>query len=138
MSKLTELIDILHGSGCSCVICNQGKIFEYHGRGVADLYRLLKENPERLAGALVADKVIGRGAAALMVLGGAKAVYADVMSKPALAILQGRISEVSAGQLVDNIINRSGTGICPVEALTASCKTAEECLPLIESFIESR
>lgn len=40
-----------------------------------------------MKGAAIADKVIGKGAAALMVLGGFKTVYADIISTPALALL---------------------------------------------------
>ena len=39
-----------------------------------------------MKGAAIADKVIGKGAAALMVLGGFKTVYADIISTPALVI----------------------------------------------------
>ena len=45
--------------------------------------------------------------------------------------------EVEYGVLVENIINRTGTDICPVEKLCKDCLTAEECLPLISKFIES-
>ena len=48
---------------------------------------------------------------------------------------QSRV-EVQYGEIVPNIINRAGTDICPVEKLCQECKTAEECLPLIDKFIK--
>ena len=65
-----QLIDLLHVEACSCVIRNGDVTRIFRERGVKDLYRLLEEEPELLDGAFVADKVVGKGAAALMILGG--------------------------------------------------------------------
>ena len=51
----------------------------FYNRGVKDLYTLYTTTPSLLNGALVADKVVGRAAATLMVLGGVKRVYADTI-----------------------------------------------------------
>lgn len=134
---MTELIDNLHKEGCSCVIYNHGKITLCYERGVKDLLRLLKSKPLILAGAAVADKVVGKGAAAIMVLGGVKTVYADVISMGALELLSTSDISISYGIRVSNIINRSGTGICPVESLCKDCTSAIECLPLIQNFVLS-
>ena len=42
---------LLEKSGCSCVIANGGVVRQFHQRGVADLLRLLHEEPEFLRGA---------------------------------------------------------------------------------------
>ena len=47
---------------------------------------------------------------------GVKAVYASVISKSALAVLQDGGIYAEYGSLVENIINRQGDGICPFEA----------------------
>ena len=73
---------------CSCVIYNQGEVRIFRERGVKDLYRLLKEEPEFLAGASMADKVIGKAAAALLALGGVREVFALVISLPARELLE--------------------------------------------------
>ena len=54
----------------------------FRERGVADLFRLLHEEPQLLRGAFIADKVVGKGAAALMVLGGVEGFFAGVVSRP--------------------------------------------------------
>ncbi len=133
--EISELVDVLHKIKCSCVVYNHGRITRCHERGVKDLLRMLKSTPEMLVGAMIADKVVGKGAAALVVLGGVKAVYADVISKPALELLAAAPIHVYYGTCVPNIINRAGTGFCPVETLCKDCDTASECIPLIENFV---
>ena len=132
-----ELKTALEESGCSCVIANNEEVRKFHKRGVADLLSLLHDEPEYLRGSEIADKVVGKGAAALMIIGGAKEIYAAVLSKKAAALLSQYGVAYSFGTLVDGIINRQHTGPCPVEALCADCITAEECLPLIEKFVSS-
>ena len=131
-----ELITQLHTLRCSCIIHNNGTTRAFHERGVKDLHRLLKQEPEILSGASLADKVVGKGAAALMIAGGVAWVYADVISRAAMELFEQSRVEVQYGEVVPNIINRTGTDICPVEKLCRDCKTAAECLPLIDKFIK--
>ena len=133
-----DIVGMLHREGCSCVIFNHGKVTLCHERGVADLYRILHTDPALLSGASVADKVIGKGAAALMVVCGVSSVYADVISLPALELFEATGIPVEYAELVPGIINRSGTGPCPVEALCRDCHTAAECIPEIEKFIREQ
>lgn len=130
------LIDYLFAEKCSCVIRNGNDIRVFHDRGIKDLFRLLKEERAFLDGAFVADKVVGKGAAALMILGGVKEVYADIVSRPALALLNEARIRTDYTLVVAHIVNRTHTGICPVEQLCSGCATAQTCLPLIERFIE--
>ena len=58
-------------------------------RGVADLYDLLTQEPDFLKGALIADKVVGKGAAALMILGGIKELHTDIISSKAFGTVSG-------------------------------------------------
>ncbi len=131
---ICELKKILHEGGHSLVV-GRGEVRCFDGSGVSDLYKILTHEPDLLQGAEIADKIIGKGAAALMILGGAKEVYADVISRPALSLLSDAHIEVEYAKVVPNIINRAGTGICPVEELCLECATPEECLPLITEFL---
>lgn len=130
------LIDYLCAEKCSCVIRNGNEIRVFHDRGIKDLFRLLKEEPAFLDGAFVVDKVVGKGAAALMILGGVKEVFADAVSRPALALLNDARVRTDYTLAVAHIVNRTKTGVCPVEQLCSGCATAQACLPLIERFIE--
>lgn len=132
-----DVIRQLHDGGYSCVIACGDRVVTCHERGVKDLLRLLDDDPELLRGAFVADKVVGKGAAALMIMGCVACVYADVISRPARDLFAVAGIEVEWGTCVQNIINRAGTGICPVETLCMPCKEAEECLPLIRQFVSA-
>lgn len=137
MQTLDRLADILHFGNHSLVVEDaRGTVHVFDRRGVADLYALLHSQPELLKGANVADKVIGKGAAALMCLGGVERVYTDVLSRPALELFAAsRVEDVVYDHLVPGIINRAGTGLCPVETLCMPCATPSECLPLIRGFL---
>ena len=131
----TGLVERLHAEGCSCVIANGTEVRTFRERGVRDLYRLLSEEPALLRGASVADKVVGKGAAALMILGGVREVYADVASTPALRLFEAYGLPVVCALEVPQIIDRAGTGRGPVETLCLDCRTAEECLEPIRNFL---
>lgn len=131
-----QLIDYLFAEKCSCVIYNAGEVRAFYDRGIRDLFRLLNEEPAFLDGAFVADKVVGKGAAALIILGGVKEIFANVVSRPALALLNDAGVKTDYIQAVTHIVNRTQTGICPVEQLCSDCATAEACLPLIGQFID--
>lgn len=130
------LIEMLFAEKCSCIIRNGDRIGIFRDRGVMDLYRLLGNDRSFLDGAFVADKVVGKGAAALMVLGGVSELFADVISQSALKLLESNGVKVDYTLAVPHIINRTKTDWCPIEKLCRECTTAEECLPLIRGFIE--
>lgn len=135
--RLKRMTEILHKEECSCVVEGNGGRFIGRSRGVSDLWRLLRTNPEVLDGATVADKVVGKGAAAIMAVGNVAEVYADVISRHALELLEKESISIEYGNLVPDIVNRAGTGLCPVETLCRDCTTPGECIPKIEIFINN-
>jgi len=114
-----------------------GEVIEFHRKGVIDLYTLLKTMPSFLKGGTVADRVIGRGAALLMLKGGVRQVFAYVMSIPAYDILISAGIETTYVILQPNIINRKGDDICPVEKLTLNTDSPDEAFELIGQFIQT-
>ena len=129
-----ELIRILQDGNHSLVVAGDG-IRTFDGRGISDLYDLLTEHPGWLRGASVADKVVGKGAAALLILGGVRELFAGVVSTSALGLLKDSGIPVRFPQEVAHIVNRKGDGVCPVETLCKECTTAAQCLPLIREFV---
>lgn len=136
INSMKKLIELLHDDGNTLVVSN-GEVRTFHGRGISDLYRLLHEEPGFLGGASVADKVVGKGAAALMILGGVSELHADLICEPALDLLGTARIRVAYKEKVLQIRNRTQTDCCPVEKLCRNAVTAEECLPLIENFMKS-
>lgn len=135
---MKELISILHDEGLTLVVRSQdGCIHRYTQRGVIDLLALVSEQPEMLYGACIADKAVGKAAAACMAVGGVRQVYADVMSEPALALLQAHGVMADYGTLVDHIINRAGTDWCPMERLSRDIDDPEVIIQRIKEFFAS-
>ena len=130
-----EAIVLLHAERCSCVICKDSRMRTFRERGVKDLYRLLKEEPEFLRGAFVADKVVGKAAASLMILGGISGLHADVASEPAMSLLKSCGVDAECTECVPHVINRSGTDWCPLEKRCFGLETPQECLASIEEFL---
>ena len=135
---MDALISLLHEGAYSCVIRKGAEVRTFHKRGVADLFFLLENEPEFLLEAFVADKVVGKGAAALMVLGGVKHVYTDVISTPALDLFKTYGVEVAFSVVTDRIVNRTKDGLCPVEPLCLNLSSPADMLNEIRQFINNR
>ena len=144
---MDELKKILLDEGHSLVVktCSD-EILTFDGRGVSDLLRLLSTSPETLRGAMLADKVVGKAAAALMILGNIKAVYAETISEPALQLFANVFEQakeegkqpidVTYNNKVEYIINRMKTGWCPMELACKDAKTPAECLTRIQEKLK--
>ena len=104
----------LLGKGERCVLAKGGVIFaKSEERGIKPLVDFLKSG--KLKGALVVDKVIGKAAAALCVAGGARKIHALVMTDAAKELLLAHGVEASADEMAERILNRTRTGLCPME-----------------------
>lgn len=133
---MEELKKILLEGGYSCVIANGKDIRTFTQRGVADIYGLLNNDPAFLKGASIADKVVGKGAASLMVLGGIKKLYTNVISSPALSLLHQANIDVAFSKVVPFIQNRDQSDWCPLEKICYKEDSVVSILPLIDSFIK--
>ncbi len=103
---------------CSCVVIRGGAVlWQGEGRGVKPIKQLYESAEGRalLAGALLADKIVGKAAAMLLVLAGVRYAYGETMSQAALDYLQERGIPCGYGRLVPFIQNRDGSGLCPME-----------------------
>lgn len=100
------------------------------GRGIGPALKLFREGV--LKGAEVADHIVGRAAAAIFVLGGVVRVQADVMSQGAALFLDRHGVPHAAETRVSEIINRKGTGKCPMEAAVENLDDPEEMVAAVE------
>lgn len=136
---MKQLIDILHNEALTLVVkSTDGIVHRFTQRGVKDLLNLVQTSPKVLHDAIVADKAVGKAAAACMVTGGIRQVYTDVMSEPALALLQSHGIDAGYGQLVDHIINRAGTDWCPMERLSHDEDDPAVIIEKIKRFFQSK
>lgn len=106
---------ILESGGYTCVLTDGTTVYTSTLRGVQPLVQFL-EGGTIPVGLAVADKVVGKATAFLYVLLKVREIYAQIISEPAVEVLQAYGIPVQYGKKVPNIINRKGDGICPFEA----------------------
>jgi len=100
----------------SCAAVKDGKVvYRDSGKGVKPLIYLYENERGIMDGAYFFDKIIGKAAAMILTLGGAKKVYALKMSESAENYLKKRGIKTAYGEKVGVILNIAGTGICPLE-----------------------
>ncbi len=99
----------------TCVIFKDHQYKTTAERGLKPLLSWYYDDRAFLEGAMVADKVIGRAAAMIMIYAGIKEVHGKVMSKAALDVFTAHQTPVSYDRLVDYIINRDGSDLCTTE-----------------------
>ena len=105
----------LHNNNFSIVIVGENDVYTSTKHGVAPLLEILDGGNDVIKNSFVADKVVGKAAALLMVKGGVKEVYADIISSHALDVFEKYKVKTYYGNLVEYIINRDKTGMCPME-----------------------
>jgi iron complex outermembrane receptor protein/vitamin B12 transporter len=125
----------LYEEACSCVIGKGSEVRTFVRQGVVDLFDLYGQEPAFLDGAFVADKVVGKAAAALILLGEVKAVYAGIISEPALDLFRNSGVAVEYGRKVPFIENLRKTGWCPLEAACYGINTLEEIYSAIQNLL---
>lgn len=119
----------------TCVFCKDDKIYTSTERGVTPLLHFL-ENTD-LSGFSAADKVVGKGAAFVYVILKIKSLHAKVMSKGASEILDKYNIQYSYDILADNIINRTKTGICPIEEAVQNISEPNAALEAIKRKLQN-
>ena len=119
MNETERSIALLRQGDYSCVFCDRDRILTDRRRGIAPILERI-ESGESLHGMAVADKIIGKAAAFLLLLGGVSAVYGEVMSERAKTLLEDAGVTVRCGSLVKAIRNRTDTDSCPMEKAVAA------------------
>ena len=127
INNIFDLKDILLNENHTIVIYkNDASVHTSNDRGVAPLMKLLKEDNTQLKDAMIADKVIGKAAALLMVYAKVKEVYTPTISTPALQVFKNNNIEIHYDKEVERIVNRKGDGLCPMETLCMYIENPEE------------
>lgn len=131
---LSEMRTLLE-KGASVVVARAGVVVaQASGRGIGPLLSLYEAN--RLAEAFVCDKVIGRAAAAVCVAGGARAVFATLMSAGAAAFFQANGVSATAERIVPQIANRTQTGACPMECAVEGLDDPAEMVAVVRAKLQ--
>ena len=116
MTNLEIVKQKLYEKNASLVVLYaNGECKEYYQNRINDIRDILKENKDALKDAIVADKVIGKVAGSILTVAGVKQIYADVMSKYAIPVLEESHIKYEYKTLTEYVINNAKTGMCPME-----------------------
>lgn len=139
MTEMTKQIERLErakaaltGEITFAAILSDGSLLTSAKKGIAPMMALLAENQESLRGAVVADRVIGRAAALLMEFAGVAAAYGGIVSSHALRAFAKSGLRLEYETEVAYIINRSGTGMCPMEETVLEIEDADAAYPALQ------
>ena len=130
-----QMLDMLNEQGLSLLVYNNGELTTHANRGIQDLLQLINEQPERLDGAVAADKVIGKSAAAIMIVGGVKEVHTNLICTPARELFEKEGVLVFATEEVPMILNRDKSGMCPMDTQIANIESIDECVAVLRGII---
>ena len=116
MTNLEIVKNRLYEKNASLVVMfENGNIEEYYNPRVKDIVSILKENKNALKNASIADKVIGKVAASLLIVAGVKEIYANTISNFAIPVLEKNNVKYEYKNKAEYIINNEKTGMCPME-----------------------
>jgi len=133
---LAEALKLINTGKISCVIVNGGAIVhKADGRGVSPLLKAYADQPEILHNAFVVDKIIGKAAAMILVLGRVNKVYGMIMSAAGRDYLERHGITAEFGRCVDVISNRERNGICPIEKSVMNIDDPKEGLKVMSATI---
>ena len=129
-SALRSAINLIKEGTASCVAIKDGVIVATEeARGIGPVLKLYDKGA--LSGCAVVDKIIGKAAASILILGGCVSCYGMTVSVAAKELLESHGISVGSSTLTDRIINRSGDGTCPMELAVKDCDTPEAALSAV-------
>ena len=132
---IKEAKELLGTDGITCIAVRTGaEPLVSRVRGVRPIIEWIEEGVV-LQDAAVFDTIVGRAAAMLYALAGAGFVYGRVMSRGGVAELEKAGIAYEAGELTDRIINRQGTGMCPMEETVLEITDPREALAALKEKI---
>ncbi len=100
--------------GHTIVLCRNSELTISDKRGISAMMDWISEGRD-MRGSSVADVIVGKAVAMLFIISGIAAVHARTLSRAGLNILRNHGIEPTYETLTENIQNREGTDICPME-----------------------
>lgn len=127
MDDLKKAREILDASDFSLVLV-KGKavLFSSSEKGITGLLRATFLCGQELAGASLADRIVGRAAALLALYCGISAVHARLLSEEGESLLKSSGILLSHDRKVPLILNRAGTGPCPLEEKSRAFESPQQ------------
>lgn len=130
-----KALAVLRNTDASFVYVTEEAVLTSEYKGIRRLLTLVNEQTV-LAEGFVADRIVGKAAALLMVLQGAKNVYAETIDQPALAVFRTHGVNVMFRKAIPIIINRAGDGICPMENAVLAVDDPREAFTVLSETVK--
>jgi hypothetical protein len=128
----------LKKNNLTLVFVKDGKIiYEANSHGLKDLILVIDEIQEYIKGSSVADHVVGKAAASLFIHSNVTSVFAEKISKHAVTVLTDKNIYFEYESLVDKILNKNKTDICPFEKIALDSLSPEKTYRKIKLFLHS-
>ncbi|WP_317854583.1 DUF1893 domain-containing protein [Chakrabartyella piscis] len=135
MKEMEQVRSALQGDVTCAMLSVRGELHTSSKKGIAPIMEVLATDPKFLQGALVADRVIGKAAAMLLVKAGIWELYAEVISEHARMFLEVHNIPITYSKVVPYIINRKGDGMCPMEATVLDMKNVNEAYVALQNKV---
>lgn len=138
MQNLEIAKRVLREKNLSLVIVKNGKvIFKSRLHGVVGLIQAIEVLGKSLLSSSVADRVVGRAAALLLIYSHIGEVYAITISALGLNILNEYGIKVEYDILVPKIMNRRGDDLCPLEKISLTVNSPREAYEKLKEHASS-
>ncbi|MBR0384922.1 MAG: DUF1893 domain-containing protein [Erysipelotrichaceae bacterium] len=119
-------------------VIKNGKIYQSDLDGLKPVFYFLLREPEILKDSYVIDKIVGKASAMLLIQGGVGRVHGKTMSKAADEMLTAHGIERTWDVMVDYIINRDGTDMCPMEKKVRDLHEPVEAFETLKPIFENQ
>lgn len=98
-----------------CIVKCDKSIFETTTPGISGFLKAIERFEEKLDGASIADRVVGKAIALLCIHARIRGVYALTLGKEAKTVLEGNATCVRWDNLVDSILHKGKDETCIFE-----------------------
>lgn len=138
MNDLDVAKTALYEKGLTLTIVKEGTLlFETGSHRISGFLGAIEKFGDKLEGASVADRVVGKAIALLCVYAGIRQVYAEVLSRKAKAVLEENGVPCQLKELVDTILDLNRNDVCPFEKAAADISDPEEAYATFNALLES-
>lgn len=139
VNDLVQARDLLDADQLAFVLVRDGKVIATGADyGVRELLAAVDRLGSIARGASLADKIAGKAVALIVVQAGISAVDTRVASEPAAKLLRRHGIPLQTAIIVPQILNRRGTGPCPMEKATMPFEEVGRGLEALRAFIAAR
>lgn len=114
MTDIERAVELIKKEDFTCVFVKDTLEYGSRERGVDPILSMIDEGYD-IRGCSVADKVLGKASALLLVYAGARAAFGEILSFGAWKVLSSNGVEYFFSKMVESISNREGTDVCPME-----------------------